>query len=260
MKRKVPDVLLERLLLNELPKDKARQVLENLKKERGGMDRLENLRKSNRKILRKYPAPLMASGIKKRYKEQKRQNFLFKIKRYFTARPVPAPAFGLALALIIFIIFPQLLQRFPVDEGIRIKGGTELGIYLKTGEKEIKLRPNDRVKQGDIVQLTYKAGDAGFGVIFSIDGRGSVTLHYPASRKDPPRLEPGKKQILKEAFQLDDAPQYEHFFFVASEKKIDAREVLGQASRLRRTPEKIKTEFNRLFKKIIVIELRLNKE
>ena len=72
--------------------------------------------------------------------------------------------------------------------------------------------------RGDVLQVSYAAGDAKYGVIFSIDGRGTLTWHVPAgytggSRAAAP-LDTRGKVILPTAYELDDAPRFERFFLV----------------------------------------------
>ncbi|WP_052297640.1 hypothetical protein [Leadbettera azotonutricia] len=69
-------------------------------------------------------------------------------------------------------------------------------------------------------------------MIFSIDGRAVVTLHYPYKENMSPRLVTGKQVLLDEAYTLDDAPLFECFFLVAGEKPLDANVILGLARKL----------------------------
>jgi hypothetical protein len=60
-------------------------------------------------------------------------------------------------------------------------------------------------------------------LIASIDGAGVVTLHYPANA-DAPALATAlaqKPTSLPQAYVLDDAPQFERFFFITSEDPIE---------------------------------------
>ena len=61
-----------------------------------------------------------------------------------------------------------------------------------------------------VLQLSYAAGEAKYGVIFSVDGRGTLTWHVPAgyaggARAAPP-LDPQGPVVLPSAYELDDAP------------------------------------------------------
>jgi hypothetical protein len=133
--------------------------------------------------------------------------------------------------------------------GDRIKGmdgtqggaqGPSLSLYLKTGSEAALIGSTWGegsslsavvLREGDTVQLAYNAGNSGaaYGVIFSIDGRAALTLHYPYSAGGDTRLVSGKDTALAEAYTLDDAPLFETFFFVLSESPLDAAGILDSA-------------------------------
>jgi hypothetical protein len=73
-------------------------------------------------------------------------------------------------------------------------------------------------------------------VIFSIDGRSALTLHYPYAVSGNTELVPGRRTALEEAYTLDDAPDCEIFFFVISDKPVDAAAVMDRAGRLAGSP------------------------
>ncbi len=115
----------------------------------------------------------------------------------------------------------------PTGDGIRLKG-TESRLVLHrqiadTGgdpaEGAERLREGQEVSEGDVLQVSYIAAGASHGVIVSIDGRGVTTLHYPPPQEEPTstRLEQGAAIPLSSAYELDDAPSFERFFFVTSE-------------------------------------------
>ncbi|HEX8539626.1 MAG TPA: ActD-like protein, partial [Cystobacter sp.] len=67
------------------------------------------------------------------------------------------------------------------------------------------------------------------GVIFSVDGRGTVTLHAPERGLDAMPLAPSGTHALPQAYALDDAPAFERFFFVTSDDPFSLEEVLAPA-------------------------------
>ena len=81
------------------------------------------------------------------------------------------------------------------------------------------------------------------GVIVSIDGNGAVTLHAPRDAATSSVLEPEGATLLPDAYELDDAPHFERFFFVTAAERIPVRTVLdaartlaGQGRRAERAP------------------------
>jgi len=170
-----------------------------------------------------------------------------------------------AAALLLCVLFPSLyFLRSPgrdaglshgIGDGIsaagpdRIKGTglrTELSIYLKESpasaaretDEGRKLPDRTLLSEGNTVQLAYTTppGAVYYGVIFSIDGRSTVTLHYPYRKQQNPVLTAGKRTFLGEAYTLDDAPDFELFFMVISPDPLDTENVLKIAGELAGDP------------------------
>ena len=80
-----------------------------------------------------------------------------------------------------------------------------------------------------MLQLSYTAGEAKYGVIFSVDGRGSITWHMPAGyrggSRSAPALDAQGQVVLPSAYELDDAPAFERFFLVYSSVPFDVGDV-----------------------------------
>lgn len=109
-----------------------------------------------------------------------------------------------------------------------------LSPHLSVDRKdEGRLRPGALVEPGDVVQVSYVAAGHDYGVVVSIDGRGEVTLHHPARPRDVPRVKARGEVPLDHAFEFDDAPGFERFFFVtASGHPLEPEAVMAAARRL----------------------------
>jgi len=170
-----------------------------------------------------------------------------------TSRKFRPFIFGLcAAAIVMFIAVPIfILHDEPEKTGFaeRVKGasldfGTEidktinLSIYVKDdSEGEItRLLDQADVNEGNTIQVVYQVFDPDtsekYGVIFSIDGRSAVTMHYPYSPRQSTLLVSGRSVPLDDAFILDDAPDYEIFFFVAANVPIDTGSIINTARQL----------------------------
>jgi len=96
-------------------------------------------------------------------------------------------------------------------------------VYRKASPNPELLGKDVVVHPGDTLQAGYAgAGRRGndkplFGVIASVDARGSVTLHLPEAPGAAVRLEKGKT-VLPAAYELDDSPGFERFVLVTSEQ------------------------------------------
>lgn len=112
-----------------------------------------------------------------------------------------------------------LVPHLRVD--LRIRGGAQ------------RLRPGQTVETGDVVQVSYAAAGNAYGVVVSVDGRGVVTLHSPRRVEDTPRIRSRGEVPLSHAFELDDAPAFERFFFVVTAAEpLDVAMVLRAANQL----------------------------
>ncbi|MDE2832664.1 MAG: hypothetical protein OXN20_21310, partial [Gemmatimonadota bacterium] len=67
------------------------------------------------------------------------------------------------------------------------------------------------------------------GVIVSVDGRGTVTRHLPASGTSAVRLIQGDPVPLDYSYELDDAPKWERFYFLTADASFDVRDVVQVA-------------------------------
>jgi hypothetical protein len=63
----------------------------------------------------------------------------------------------------------------------------------------------------------------------SIDGRGAVTMHLPPAGTHAAALKNEPTVLLDQAYELDDAPRWERFYFVTGDAAFDAAPVLQAA-------------------------------
>lgn len=122
---------------------------------------------------------------------------------------------------------------------VRAKGQRPvLHVYRQSDRGAQRLKDGSAVEAGDVVQLGYVAAGQTYGVVLSIDGRGAVTLHSPHESDGDTRLAvDAGKHLLDTAYELDDAPDFERFFFVTSMAPISAAEVVAAARAQARDPE-----------------------
>ncbi|MEL6346074.1 MAG: ActD-like protein [Myxococcota bacterium] len=205
----VPDVLVERLALGELPPDKAEAVRARLEAA-GELHRLEALQSDNVAVLTEYPPRVIAAAVETRASAQHRSS----TTRWF------APA-GLALvaALALFALNPFAIDPGntvdPITDGVRYKGDASLFISRVEGGDPIRLTDGAAARAGDLIQVSYNAaGEAQYGAIVSVDGAGAVTSHHVGP------LEPGT-QAMSRLFQLDNAPRFEKFFLVLADEPVE---------------------------------------
>ncbi|MCU0235757.1 MAG: hypothetical protein MUC72_01575 [Acidobacteria bacterium] len=242
----VPDWMLERYLLDELPRKERRRMERRLEQDAGLRAELDKLRAADRQFLSAYPAEQIIPQI---------------LSRARLARTEPAPARrrslawvavpALATAVLLLVIVPPLLQRrlgVAEDPGeyTGIKGGAPqagpaLQVFLQRSGAEEALRSGDRAQAGDVLQLAYLPGRARHGVILSIDGAGGVTLHFPACAECDTTLEGGRRTLLANSFELDQAPRFERFFFITAREPLPTVMILEKAGTLAADRERAMT-------------------
>ncbi|MCJ7526009.1 MAG: hypothetical protein MUP71_12430 [Candidatus Aminicenantes bacterium] len=244
----VPEWLLERYLLDELPRKKRRLLEEQLKRDPALRAELEKLRRSDRQILATYPADRVIPEL---------------MKRAALAKPEPAaprpwrlawmavPAAVLVLFLLV-ILPPVLQRRLAVSENSRpenyigTKGsgpisGPLLQLYRKSGGADEILRNGDQARAGDLLQIAYVPGGQTHGVILSIDGAGSVILHFPEKTEGDSALPSSRKVFLANAYELDQAPLFERFFFITAKEPLSTAAILEKAGELAADKDKAET-------------------
>lgn len=224
-KSHVPDWLLERLALGELPDHEANRVREALEKEPGGLLRLEALEASNREILAKHPPARVAASIRARAESGNNRATGWKV----LAVALPALLAG------TFLLVDRGTVPSPNEdvEITRLKGQKpQLTIHRMGAKGPEPLRPGDEVQESDWLQLSYRAAGQRYGVIVSLDGNRTVTRHLPLRGDEAVSLQQGGNVSLSSSYQLDDAPDFERFFLITSDEPFHVDMVVKAAEAL----------------------------
>lgn len=233
--QRVPDFVIEQYVLGELPSAKAREVEQSP----GFADRVAAIERDTAAFLEAHPPQAFAKRIVNEYEARSAGQADRRAPR--RARTVRILAFAVpgaaAVAVVALVLFGGIGvdPRSVVDPGaeiVRLKGlEPTISVYrAATGSIE-ELEDGDSAAAGDRLQVAYNAGDAPFGMIVSVDGRGSVTLHFPVTQSADPELVVGGEQRLPYAYVLDDAPEFERFFFITSATSFRVRDVLAAVER-----------------------------
>ena len=222
----VPDWKLERYLTGDLPDEEMRKIRNLEVTDEIFAGRVRMFREDSRAILGKMPfetlsarldmVPSQASG-----RVSAGSNII---------------KFAVAAALVLSVVTVALFSQreitpsaeeqgagtdvaMLVDAGndTRIKGmDSRMEAWKKTDGGIAKLEDMNEVREGDEIQLRYSVPQKCFGLLFSMDGNGAITMHMGDGDKAI-ALEPGKMVTLPYAYKLDNAPQFEKFFFLVSD-------------------------------------------
>lgn len=223
----IPELLLERFRLNELPRDEAVRIEQRLKTDADLQERLDALERSDDEIARQYPDDWLAQRVRALMPvvdaaDERRPGG---VRRF-------AIASALAAAALVAIVALPWGAVSPAADDNRVKGGTpSLTVYRHTPQGSETLADGARARAGDLLRVGYVSGGRGYGVILSIDGRGIVTLHLPPDGGRAASLRGGGTILLDNAYELDDAPAWERFYFVTGAQAFDVAPVMDAARR-----------------------------
>ncbi|MGB1014911.1 MAG: hypothetical protein ACPG4T_12310 [Nannocystaceae bacterium] len=217
---------IEQLALGELTTSEAAALRARLVAEGHDPDALlAQVEASNVAILASHPPSRAAAVITRRLGDAKPQR-----SRWWAFAPMVAVT-AIVLLLIRIPGEPtEVVEDVPSveidsqghgqpDDGILLKGAeSRLVIHRQTAAGPERLHDGQVVAEGDVLQVSYIAAGARQGVIVSIDGRAVATQHFPPpAEAGTNTLEQGGAIPLATAYELDDAPQFERFFFVTSD-------------------------------------------
>lgn len=189
---------IERYLLGELPESEM-ATLKTLENENPDFhSQIEQLKASNNDLLAKYP---MRAHIRPAQP----------LRLYY-----PIAAALIITVTVMITIFSTTDQPIVIaEDGTRAKGlKTGLEIWRKTAESTEKLANNSEARAGDLLQVRYIAEKKCYGVILSMDGNGVLTVHLSGKSGKAAELETGRVISLSNAYELDDAPKFETFYFI----------------------------------------------
>lgn len=220
----IPELLLEEILLGE--KDERDYYEKYGKSEIQAA--LAELRKSDQEILAQYPLEKAREDIIKKGFESKnppaaKRTFKAGTFMKYAAAAVLIFAFGLPLALNTY---KTSAASAPVE---RVKGSGlhhQIRLYRQENGEASLLKNGEKACENDLIQITYLPGEYKYGVIFSVDGRGNVTRHFPEDSWSAALLaKTGEEVPLSFSYALDDAPDYECFIFAASKSEFDLSDI-----------------------------------
>ena len=211
---RIPDVLLERYRLGELPPAQRARIERRLTEDVDLADRLLAIEQSDEAIRRDYPPDQLGRNVRTRagqHQESRPPSRVRGIARW----AVPA---AMAATIAVVVLRPDAWRaRTPEESGDRPKGAAAaMVIYRNRDAGSEMLRDNDVARAGDVIRVGYRVADAAYGAILSEDGRGAVTRHLPPAGPESIALKAGETVLLDEAFELDDAPRFERFYFVTA--------------------------------------------
>ena len=217
--KQISDFKLERYLLGELPEVEMAALRKREAEDELFAARVKMMREEGERFLAENPFSAL---------EDKLENDQRSVERSLWLRvaAVLVVAFGIFSVVVLnrqtdIVNDASATSRMDVamadvDNGTRIKGMTAgLEVWKKMGDSAVQMVNLGEAREGDEIQLRYRVPQKCFGMLFSMDGNGTVTMHMGEGNRAV-ELEPGKMTTLPFAYKLDNAPKFEKFFLLTS--------------------------------------------
>jgi len=231
----IPDWKLERYLTGDLPENEMREIRELEKKDEIFAQRVKLMREDNAAILRKMPFERLSEKLDAMpERSNSADNTVpvnFRLVKFaaaaafvlavvsvalFSQREIASQDIGGQLASDGSVESAMAVAMADEDNGTRIKGmDARMEVWKKTGDSAVQMQNLDAASEGDEIQLRYSVPEKCYGLLFSMDGNGTITMHMGDNNRAI-ALEPGKMTTLPFAYKLDNAPKFEKFFLLTS--------------------------------------------
>jgi hypothetical protein len=143
--------------------------------------------------------------------------------------------YALAASLILFLGAGYLFMAGRTETGYRIKGETNLKIFVKNHAGDIEKRGRQEYFTGEKIQFLYSCGAKNNFALISMDTTGAVSIYFPQSEDSSLALERGRDIPLPNSIALDEYAGRELFMGIFSEKQFFVPQLV----------ERLKTSFGR---------------
>lgn len=231
---KISDFKLERYLLGELPEKEMRELQERELSDEIFAARVREMREQGKRFLAENPFAALNDKL----------DAIEDSKSSVDGQPnvlwlKVAAALVIALGIFSVVVLNRDVATYDnhsasmevamadADNGTRIKGmQATLEVWKKTGDSAVQMVNLGNAYEGDEIQLRYRVPQKCFGMLISMDGNGTITMHMGEGDKAI-ELEPGKMTTLPFAYKLDNAPKFEKFFLLTSQNSfgIDGNDI-----------------------------------
>lgn len=231
---KISDFKLERYLLGDLPEGEMQALREREACDEIFAARVREMREQGERFLAENPFSTIENKLENAERPVNLPN-----RSFNTLWLKVAAALVIALGVFSAVVLNRNVATYEgsgtsmevaladTDDGTRIKGmSASLEVWKKTGDSAVQMVNLGDAFEGDEIQLRYRVPQKCFGMLFSMDGNGTITMHIGEGDKAI-ELEPGKMTTLPFAYKLDNAPKFEKFFLLTSEKafEIDGNDI-----------------------------------
>jgi hypothetical protein len=226
---KISDFKLERYLLGELPQNEMKALQQREAEDEIFAARVAEMREEGKRFLAENPF----AALDDKLEDLGRRENVTEFRGVNTLWLKVAAALVIALGVFSMVVLNRDVATYDntatsmevamadTDNGTRIKGmQASLEVWKKTGDSAVQMVNLGDAHEGDEIQLRYRVPQKCFGMLFSMDGNGTITMHMGEGNKAI-ELEPGKMTTLPFAYKLDNAPKFEKFFLLTSQNSFE---------------------------------------
>lgn len=135
------------------------------------------------------------------------------------------PLYALAASVILFIGISIAFRSINPTSINRIKGNTEIRLFVEDSIGEVTQRENDIYHPHDKVQFVYTCDDRNAFILVSIDEKGKISTYYPQTGDSSYVLEKGADIPLPNSIILDDYIGKELYIAIFSKNKLEVSTV-----------------------------------
>jgi len=223
----VAEITLERYRLKELPADMMASLERRMQTDDQLRRRVDALGLSDEQIRTNDGLQRMAARVRHRL-EAERTGATRREWASMTRWALPA---AVTIAAALIFLLPRTMFLSSGDDE-RIKGlDASLALFRQVGAGSETLADGAIAHQGDVVRVGYHAAGRAYGAILSIDGRGHVTMHLPTKGDRAVALGRESTVLLDQAYELDDAPRWERFYFITGDTPFAIAPIVDSAQR-----------------------------
>jgi hypothetical protein len=142
-----------------------------------------------------------------------------------------------ATALALLLVFAPRGDEPGPDSGTRTKGAEfSLSFVIESGGKPVLAEPGHRLRAGDRIQFLLTAPAGGQLHLVGVDGRGQVSVYFPAPGVTPPAFPGGAGRPVPGSIILDDAPGPERVFALLCSAALGPEELAARVRALAPDP------------------------
>lgn len=218
------DWQLEQFVLCELTESQMNQIEKALSEDSDLQERIKDIEASNQLLMKRLPPERFSEALE--IKPGPTGSFWQSVRekwQHYSKSGIVVFAGAMACVLLTIQLTPLGILNTqqdsfinPVPEEIRLKGmEPHFKVYRFSTSSTGEIDTSQALTMNDILQVSYIAAGQEYGYILSVDGNGVKTIHLSNGNMSA-ELDQSGEIRLPSAYRLDNAPEFERFFFFTS--------------------------------------------